>query len=163
VTRRGGALVILVPLLVLGSAAPALAWSNGVHGYNSYGTHDWVLAKALGALGPDADWVCVSTALRATDDPDSVAGLYHASATWWHVYDIWGETYGDAPVAARWWFAKARRLHDAGQDCAASRALGIMAHLVADVAQPMHTDGYLAAEDRVHGPYEEAVDERSER
>jgi hypothetical protein len=37
-----------------------------------------------------------------------------------------------------------------------------MAHLVGDVAQPMHTDGRLAAEDRVHSPYESAVDGRTE-
>jgi hypothetical protein len=36
-----------------------------------------------------------------------------------------------------------------------------MAHLLADVAQPMHTDS-RPAEDRVHGPYESAVDSRSE-
>ena len=35
-----------------------------------------------------------------------------------------------------------------------------MAHLLGDVAQPMHTDGRLAAEDRVHATYEHAVDER---
>ena len=36
-----------------------------------------------------------------------------------------------------------------------------MAHLLADVAQPMHTDS-RPAEDNVHGPYESAVDSRSE-
>ncbi len=35
--------------------------------------------------------------------------------------------------------------------------------MLADVAQPMHTDGWLDAEDSVHGPYEEAVDSRSGR
>jgi hypothetical protein len=156
--------VVLVPLVLLAQALPALAWSNGVDGPNSYGTHDWVLDKAIHALGKTADWVCVRRALRATDDPDTVDGIDHASGTWWHVYDIWGSsTYGDAPEAAKVWFEKAKRLHSQGKDCAASRALGIMSHLVADVAQPMHTDGYLAAEDRVHGPYESAVDSRSER
>lgn len=49
----------------------------------------------------------------------------------------------------------------AGRECAASKALGIIAHLLADVAQPMHTDG-RPAEDDVHRPYESAVDARSE-
>jgi hypothetical protein len=34
-----------------------------------------------------------------------------------------------------------------------------MSHFVADVAQPMHTDS-SDREDRVHGPYESAVDRR---
>jgi hypothetical protein len=37
-----------------------------------------------------------------------------------------------------------------------------MSHFIADVAQPMHTDGSLDAEDRVHGPFESAIDSRSE-
>ena len=37
-----------------------------------------------------------------------------------------------------------------------------MSRFVADVAQPMHTDGSLDAEDRVHSAYESAVDSRSE-
>ena len=36
-----------------------------------------------------------------------------------------------------------------------------MAHLLADEAQPRHTDS-RPAEDRVHGPYESAADSRSE-
>jgi len=161
--RVACALLILIPLVLLAQAVPALAWSNGVDAPNSYGTHDWVLDKAIHVLGSQANWVCVRRALRATDDPDTVDGIDHASGTWWHVYDIWGDTYGDAPEAAKVWFERAKRLHDRGKDCAASRALGIMSHLVSDIAQPLHTDGSLAAEDRVHGPYEEAVDSRSER
>jgi hypothetical protein len=60
------------------------------------------------------------------------------------------------------WFRRTQRRLDAGRECSASRALGIMSHFLADVAQPMHTDGSLAAEERVHGPYESAADSRSE-
>ena len=35
-----------------------------------------------------------------------------------------------------------------------------MAHFVGDVAQPMHTDGWLDIEDAVHSSYEQAVDSR---
>lgn len=97
VKRAACALVILIPLVLLAQAAPALAWSNGVDGPNSYGTHDWILDKAIHALGSQADWICVRRALRATDDPDTVDGIDHASGTWWHVYDIWGDTWGGAP------------------------------------------------------------------
>lgn len=147
--------------LMLVGAAPALAWSNGVDGYNARGTHDWVLEQALDALGHRADWVCVRAALRATDDPDSKDGLDHASSTWWHVYDVWGEEYGGAPEAVDVWFDRAQQRLARGRECAASKTLGIVAHLLADVAQPMHTDG-RPAEDDVHGPYESAVDARSE-
>ena len=148
--------------LVAHGASPALAWSNGVDGPDSYGTHDWVLDKALDALGAKADWVCLHAALKATDDPDTKDGIDHASGTWWHVYDIWGETWGGAPEAAKVWFGRTEDRLAAGRECAASKALGIMAHIVADIAQPMHTDGSLDAEDRVHSPYESAVDSRSE-
>jgi hypothetical protein len=47
---------------------PAAAWSNGVDGQNTYGTHDWILDHALDALGRRADWVCRRAALHATDD-----------------------------------------------------------------------------------------------
>ncbi len=33
-----------------------------------------------------------------------------------------------------------------------------MAYLVGDVAQPMHTDGWVDLEDFVHASYEHAVD-----
>lgn len=152
----------LVALLVLATPDLGLAWSNGVDGPNSYGTHDWVLDHGVRGARRGGRWVCRRAALRATDDPDTKDGIDHASATWWHVYDEWGSTWGGAPEAVRVWFRRAARGLSAGRPCAASRALGIMAHMLADVAQPMHTDGWLAAEDRVHGPYEGAVDRRSE-
>jgi hypothetical protein len=73
-----------------------------------------------------------------------------------------GRDLGGAPEAARVWFERMQRRLDGGKVCPAGRALGIMSHFVADVAQPMHTDGSLDAEDRVHSAYESAVDSRSE-
>ncbi|MDQ3645538.1 MAG: hypothetical protein M3345_01225 [Actinomycetota bacterium] len=155
------AAVALVAVSLLSRAAPAAAWSNGVGGADSYGTHDWVLDKALQGAGATASWVRAGVALRTTDDPDTVDGLDHASGSWWHVWDEWGATYGGAPEAAQVWFDRTQARLDAGRDRAASRALGILAHIVGDVAQPMHTDGWLGAEDRVHPLYEAAVDRRS--
>ena len=151
---------LLLTLLVLcGVPAPAHAWSNGTDGCNSFGTHDWVLDRALDAVGDQASWVNRRVALRATDDPDCVDGIDHASASWWHVHDEWGETYGGAPEAAEVWYERMRNRLEAGNERGASRALGIMAHIVGDVAQPMHTDS-RPREDRVHGLYESAVDRR---
>ena len=48
-----------------------------------------------------------------------------------------------------------------GNERGASRALGYLAHIVGDVAQPMHTDS-RDREDRVHSSYEDAVDRRIE-
>ena len=67
-----------------------------MNGYKSYGTHHLILDHALNSLGHKADWVCLNVALGATDDPDSKDGIDHVSSSWWHVYDIWGETYGNA-------------------------------------------------------------------
>jgi hypothetical protein len=54
-----------------------------------------------------------------------------------------------------------RRL-EAGRERAASKALGYLAHIVGDVANPMHTDG-SDKEDDIHSSYESAVDRRLHR
>ena len=141
------------------SAPTASAWSNGRNGPNSFGTHDWILKKAIKAAGSEANWVRIRVALRATDDPDIESGIDHASGTWWHVYDRWGSTYGGADEAARVWFRRTTRRLEAGKKRSASKALGYLAHIVGDVAQPMHTD-QRDREESIHGPYETDVDER---
>lgn len=85
VPARMCSVVLAAAVLLTGMATPALAWSNGRDGPDSYGTHDWILDKALKAAGNDADWVRKRIALRATDDPDTKDGIDHASGTWWHV------------------------------------------------------------------------------
>jgi hypothetical protein len=157
VTVRIGALVLV--LAILAPAPPAGSWSNGTDGCNSFGTHDWILKKAIRAAGEEASWVRMRVALRATDDPDCKDGIDHASGTWWHVYDEWGDEWGGADEATRVWFRRMKRRLEGDRERATSRALGIMSHFVADVGQPMHTDS-SKREDRVHGPYEEAVDRR---
>lgn len=156
----------VVAVLVIGTmgsvAAPppsALGWANGVGGCNSYGGHDWVLDKAIDAAGNDASWVSRRVALRATDDPDCEEGIDHGSSPWWHVYDRWGDEYGDADEATAVWFRRTQRRLEAGRERAASRALGVMSHFVADVANPMHTDQSNREED-IHSLYEDDVDER---
>jgi hypothetical protein len=149
-----------VAVCVLVPSQGALAWSNGANGPNTFGTHDWILREAIEASGNAGNWICRRAALRATDDPDTVDGIDHASGTWWHAYDEWGSTWGGAPEAVQVWFGRAKARLANGNQCGASRALGIMAHFVGDVAKPMHTDGSLDIEDSVHASYERAVDAR---
>ena len=160
--RRWAVLLLVLALVPAIGAAPASAWSNGRGGPNSYGSHDWILSQALSAPGARAGWVRDRVALKATDDPDMVDGIDHASGTWWHVWDEWGATYGGAPEAAEIWFDRARAQYRKGNLRRASRSVGILAHIVGDVGQPMHTDGSLDLEDSVHSSYEVAVDTRSE-
>ena len=160
VSSRTGVVLTAALALVLAVPTPALGWANGPNGCNSFGAHDWVLRKALNAA--DAGWMRERIALRATDDPDCKDGIDHASGTWWHVYDRWGDTYGDAPEATAVWFRRVERRLDAGNERGASRALGIMSHFIADVANPMHTD-QRDREERVHSSYESSVDTRLER
>lgn len=156
--KRTRIAALLVAGVVL-APVPAHAWSNGTEGCNSYGTHDWILDQALQAVGEQAEWVRTRAALRATDDPDCVDGIDHASGTWWHVYDRWGDEWGGADEAAQVWFRRVKsRLAD-GNERGASRALGILSHIVGDVANPMHTD-QREREDRIHSSYEDAVDRR---
>lgn len=156
-------LAILVALVVVGAllmpAPQAFAWANGTKGCNSFGAHDWILKKAIEAAGHRAEWVRVRVALRATDDPDCKDGIDHASGTWWHVYDRWGDEYGAADEASRVWFRRVQHRLANGNERGASRALGIMSHFIADVANPMHTDQSNREED-IHSPYEDDVDER---
>jgi hypothetical protein len=158
VLRRAGQMCLPMAL-VFSFAGPARGWSNGTEGCNSYGTHDWILDQALQSVGEDADWVRTRAALRATDDPDCVDGIDHASGTWWHVYDRWGDEWGGADEAARVWFQRVKKRLEAGNERGASKALGYLAHIVGDVAQPMHTDS-SEREDAVHSSYESAVDRR---
>lgn len=154
---RASAAVCLTLALLLGGAAPAFAWANGPDGYNSYGTHDWIVKKAVKAAG--APWVHMRVALRASDDPDSQDGIDYASGTWWHVWDEWGDTYGGAPEAAQHWFERIQAARRAGDNRRASRFLGYLGHIVGDVANPMHTD-QRDREDSIHSSYESAVDSR---
>lgn len=113
-------------------------------------------------MGNGASWVRLRVALRATDDPDCKEGIDHASSTWWHVYDRWGSEYGGADEATAVWFRRTKRRLEAGREGAASRALGIMSHFIADVANPMHTD-QSDREESIHSAYEGDVDERTRK
>jgi len=82
-------LTALVTLAMLTVDTNAQASSNGTNGPNTFGTHDWIVREGVRLAGRHGRWVCLGTALRATDDPDVVSGIDHASGTWWHVWDQW--------------------------------------------------------------------------
>jgi hypothetical protein len=153
------AVLVIVAIVLATPAGEALAWSNGRSGPNSFGTHDWIVREGVRLADRHGGWVCLRIAMRASDDPDTTSGIDHASGTWWHIWDEWGSTYGGAPEAVAVWYRRAERKLARGERCPASRALGIMAHMLGDVAQPMHTD-QTRAEEAVHSSYESAVDSR---
>ena len=155
--------LLALPAGLLNKPAEVRAWSNGVSGPNSYGTHDWILDKAIRTLkkrNNKANWVKLQVALWATDDPDTRNGIEYASSPWWHVYDVHGERYGNAPEAIRFWFKKAAKQLAGKHRAKASRSLGKLAHLLGDLANPLHTD-QTSREDGIHSSYEHAVDTRS--
>jgi hypothetical protein len=136
-------------LLLLILPTLALAWSNGPNGPNGFGTHDWVLKEANRlAAKKHAGWVRLAVALPKTDDPDTV---FHD--TYYHVYDVWGSKYGNAPKKIAGYYAKALKARKAGKWKLASKYVGIMSHYYADICNPMHTD-QTDAEDAIHSAYE---------
>ena len=141
--------ICLLAVTLLALPAVALAWSNGPRSANGFGTHDWVLREANRlAAKKNANWVRLSVALPHTDDPDTV---FHD--TYYHVYDVWGSKYGNAPKKVSEYYAKALKARKAGNWTAASKYVGIMAHYYADICNPLHTD-QTAKEDRIHSDYE---------
>jgi hypothetical protein len=157
--RRGLVGPAVAGAVVLSTASPAGGWAKGREGCNSFGSHDWILKKAIRAVGSRPSWVRFRVALLGTDDPDCKDGVDHASGTWWHVYERWGDEWGGADEATRIWFRRSKRCLEAGRERAGSRALGILSHFIADVANPMHTDQSNKEED-IHSRYEDDVDER---
>lgn len=141
-----GLVAVLATLLLPAAAA---AWSNGDDGGDGFGTHDWVLQEARRvAATRGAGWLVLKTALPRTDDPDTEFRDFY-----YHVYDVWGSRYGDAPSKVLAYYRKALAARRSGNWTAASKYAGIMAHYYADICNPLHTD-QSRAEERMHGSYE---------
>lgn len=153
--RRYSVLAIAVAIAVAISPTAALGWSNGPGG-DGFGTHDWVIYKANQiAVSRGATWVNIGTAMASSDDPDTIL-----RDTYYHVYDVWGSTYGNSPskIAENYGNAVARL--KAGDANGASYYLGLLGHYYADTCNPLHTDQSID-EDRVHSSYESAVDDQT--
>lgn len=144
-------LLALLAVLLLPPAASA--WSNGDDHGDGFGTHDWVLQEArAAAAGRGAAWIDLKVALPHTDDPDTRFRDFY-----YHVYDVWGSPYGDAPAKVVQYYGKALAARRSGDSRLAAKYAGIMAHYFADIFNPLHTD-QSAAEDRMHSRYEDAVE-----
>jgi hypothetical protein len=142
---------VLAAALAFASAVPsAFAWGNGGDDGNGYGTHDWVLDEAIGLAGPDASWVDVPTALRATDDPDNGPSRFT------HVFRDMG-LYGGAPEKVSEYYYQAVTAYAAGDRMEASRCLGLLSHYYADVLNPFHSSYDARSWVSYHLPYEYAV------
>ncbi len=138
--RRASCVVVLVALLVFGGAVSATAWNNGGDDGNGYGSHDWILERAIRIAASDASWVNVPVALRASDDPDSARAYLDPDGPerFWHVYKEAGPARGAAhQVAVE--FEALMDAYEAGDYRTASVRLGVLSHYFSDVAQPFHT------------------------
>jgi hypothetical protein len=162
--RIGGvaAATVVALLLLPASQLPARAWLNGLpQKPNSFGTHDWILRKAVKAVKAKGGWVKLRIAMRATDDPDSIRDIPFASDHKWHNWGPYRGTRGRAPKAVRIWYRRTVTHLQQGRRRKASRTLGIMSHLLSDIAQPMHTADSKKEHDQ-HLKYEGKVDARCE-
>jgi hypothetical protein len=154
--------IVVGLFLMMSPQPPAHAWLNGLpQEPNSFGTHDWVLLKGVKAVGAKGRWVKLGIALKATDDPDSIRDIPYASDHKWHNSGPYGGTRGRAPRAVRIWYRRTVHHLEQGRRRKASRTLGIMSHLLSDIAQPMHT-AESEKESSEHLKYEGRVDTRCE-
>jgi len=156
------ALVVIqvVAVLALIAVVPqrAAAWANGGDWGNGFGTHDWVLVEADRlARAAGCTWLDLTAALPHTDDPDTrLRDFYH------HVYDIWGDRYGDAPTHIEKLYRRTVRQLRAGKRRAASISFALLSHYYSDICNPLHTD-QTSLEERIHSNYEDAVERRTDR
>lgn len=130
--RRTLAVVVLATVLLTGSVQSAFAWGNGGDERNGYGTHDWLLDRAIRAAGEKASWVDVNAALLASDDPDSLG-----TSKYLHVFKEFGRARG-GPQQAADEYGALMAAYRAGNYAEASRLLGVMSHYYTDIAQPFH-------------------------
>lgn len=149
--KRPCLLVFATTTIVLAAAAPAFGWSNGPNEGAGFGTHDWVLTEARRLAGSPA-WLATSTALAATDDPDTVNRDFY-----YHVYDAWGNRYGGSPHMVAYLYARAVKEYRARRLTAASRYVGLLSHYYADSCDPLHTEDSSAG-GSIRYDYEAAVD-----
>lgn len=156
--RRTLTILLAAALLISTPATAALAWCNGPTKNGSvgagYGSHDWILDRAIKRAGAGGAWVKRTTALLSSDDPDSQdwgARSQHfvESGPMRGAPQTVGELYHKAVVAYR-----------AGDMTAASKYLGQLSHCYADILQPFHTSSAANDYPKTHKRYEWAVDDR---
>lgn len=155
--RRFALSLMLIAALVASMPGTASAWCNGPakkgHAGDGYGTHDWLLERAIKNAGPGGTWVIKSKALLASDNPDSrkVSPIYHA-------FRERGSVRG-APQMVSDMYHKVIVAYQAGDMSAASTYLGELSHYYADITQPFHTTSAAAPYRSLHIAYEYSADD----
>ena len=142
--RRVSAAALLLPPPPARGATATTAATASAHTTGSSG-------RRRASQPRSADWVILKVAEPKTDDPDTVL-----HDTWYHIYDVWGSTYGDAPSKVLSNYRQALAARKPGDWTAASKYVGLMAHYYGDICNPLHTD-QCDAEDRMHSSYETAA------
>ena len=170
---RLGAASLAILMSFAGVATPAAGWSN--YGDN-FGTHDWILDQAfrlLTARDISWGWVDRTTALLATDDPDTIEVKADPDRDIEHVYTGDGGRRGGAVHRITEHYAAMLRYYDAGKAAkssgddatatakfkTASYHLGMLAHFYGDILQPFHTSRDAIGKSTTHKAYELLVDD----
>lgn len=155
--RRFALCLMLITALVCALPGSAAAWCNGPpvkgHAGDGYGTHDWLLQRAIKNAGASGAWIVTKTALLASDNPDS----RHVSAIY-HNFRESGSARG-APQMVSEMYHKVIVAYQAGDMSAASTYLGELSHYYADVTQPFHTAAAAAHYRTLHVRYEFSADD----
>jgi len=121
---------VVCAVAVFAAPTAAMAWANG--GGDGYGTHDWILEEAIIASGES--WVDQSTALLASDDPDTEFGTEDLI---YHVFRPDGDGRGAPQAVLDYYYLASEAYADNDMDLA-SEYLGILAHYYADIGVPYH-------------------------
>jgi hypothetical protein len=149
------ALAAVALLGVVGPIAPAAAWSNGPSAGNGYGTHDWIIDRALTVFSGHAPaWLDVETARLASDDPDTQFWRINE-----HLSTETGAGRGAVDKIVQYYRLTVRDL-EKGDTQLASIHVGRLAHYYADILQPFHTAYAAQTKDALHQKYELLVDSK---
>jgi hypothetical protein len=155
--RRCVRVAIVTLMLTALVPSTAVGWCNGPAKKgvgNGYGTHDWILDQAIALAGAEGKWVKRTTALLATDDPDT----QHTAAMYHHFNEA-GTSRG-APQIVSDLYHKAIV---AGDMAAASKSLGVLSHYYSDILEPFHVTSAANENLGIHLRYEYLVDDHQHK
>lgn len=164
---------LFIIVLLLGFIAPAHGWSNGGYSddpYNpGYGTHDYLLEKALNMLPSDERTVLVESlelALYGTELPDNGEPVEGIGDTRRHhiYYDSNGQvTDAVAAERAQEEYVQALYYLGNGDRVNADKRIGVMSHYIVDLAVFGHVMGVYTpwGSESHHSDYEGYVQRRT--
>ena len=176
--RRTGLLatVLLALAFVFALSTPALGapvaytpeWGNGGSLSNAWHCgHGWITANAVRmAARHGAGWVNIDLAVNRSLWPDLVFNdhIDHNYNRWGDYpspYNPhWGTRFGNPQVKVQYYYNLTVAALRRGDKAEASRNIGLAAHYLEDVHQPMHTQESALEGNENHFAYERAVDTR---